>query len=574
MDFHGSGAQILVESLHRSGVDTIFGLPGDTGVAFYDALFDAGERIRHILARDERSAAMMADAYARCSNRVGVVEASSGGGTTFVVGGLGEAYAASVPILVVTSDIHRGSRGTGALTEIDQTALFSAVTKWAATAESAAEIPNLVATALNAATTGRPGPVSLVIPEDVLDEKAAVSIPEAMSRDDELPRDRLAVPNQDLDAVIAALNDSERPAIIAGSGVHISQAWHELADLVDKAGIPVATSIHGKGSLAENSPWSLGVAGANGAREYANQYLATADVVLFVGTRANATDTNSYRSPPREGVVVVGIDVDPGRAGNNYPDSVKLVGDARTILGQIRERAQPGSPERSQRLQSWIAAERHDWEVADRGDHGTREDQLCYPADVIRAVHEMVPPDTLVIADPGTATPNVAAYWELTKAGRTIIVPRGHGPMGYAIPAAIGAAIARPGREVVAFTGDGSFAMSCGELETVSRLGLPVTYVQFTNGSMGWIKMLQHLYHGRRYFSVDLGPSNAATVADGFGVRATSVSTLADFVDAFKEVGDGRPSFIDVAVPEETEVVPPVAPWQRALAGETGRPVY
>jgi acetolactate synthase-1/2/3 large subunit len=146
--------------------------------------------------------------------------------------------------------------------------------------------------------------------------------------------------------------------------------------------------------------------------------------------------------------------------------------------------------------------------------------------------------------------------------------------MGYAIPAAIGAAISRPGRKVVAFTGDGSFAMSCGELETASRLDLPVTFVQFTNGSMGWIKMLQHLYHDRRYFSVDLGPTNAATVADGFGVRATGVSTLSEFVEAFKECQDGRPAFIDIAVPEETEVVPPVAPWQRALSGETGRPVY
>jgi acetolactate synthase-1/2/3 large subunit len=589
--FAGSGAQILVECLRRAGVRTIFGLPGDTGVAFYDALHGARDRVMHVLARDERSAAQVADAYARCSNRVGVVEASSGGGVSYVAAGLAESYAASVPVMVITSDIHRGSRGTGALTEIDQTALFSAVTKWAATASSAAEIPRLVEEALTAATSGRPAPVSIVIPEDVLDEEAQVTFPESLGPDSTtIPRERPSADPALLEQAARALNQAEQPGIVAGSGVHISSAWAAVAELVERHGIPVATSIHGKGAVAESGPWSLGVVGANGAREYANEYLASADVVLLIGTRANATDTNSWRSPPRNGPAIIGIDIDPERAGRNFPGSVKLVGDARTVLTQLLEKMTPDA-ERAERLSAWISKHRAAWETAYRGDsaegrtdgESTGETDIvaggtpfaAFPADIIRTAREIAGPDCTVIADPGTATPNVAAYWETSSAGRSVIVPRGHGPMGYAIPAAIGAALACPQRPVLAFTGDGSFAMSCGDLETTARLALPITYVQLSNGSMGWIKMLQHLYHQGRYFGVDMGPTDHAAAARAFGLRSECAGSVEDFREAFSRLWDsGGPGFVDVVVPDELTVPPPVAPWQRALAGEEGRPVY
>src|SRR5437763_1859197 len=209
MQFEGTGAQILVESLYRAGLTTMFGLPGDTGIAFYDALHARRDRMRHVLARDERSAAQMADAYTRCTNTVGVVEASSGGGATYLVGGLGEPYAASVPLLVLTSDIHRASRGSGALTEIDQGRLFAAVTKWSATASSAHEIPALIRAALAAATTGRPGPASVIIPEDILDERSAATITGA---EPVLPRERPAAEEALVRGAAEAPPRGRRPA--------------------------------------------------------------------------------------------------------------------------------------------------------------------------------------------------------------------------------------------------------------------------------------------------------------------------------------------------------------------------
>ena len=569
----GTGAEILVESLHRAGVEVVFGLSGDTGVALYDALYHRRDEVRHVMARDERNAAYMADAYARRTNRVGVVEVSSGGGTTYAVGGLGEAFASSVPVLVITSDIHSGSRGTGALTEIDQGLLFAAVTKWRATVSRADEIPSLVAEALASATGGRPAPVCLIVPENVLDEWARVAVPPASTA---VPRERPEAAEGAIRRAAEALQRAERPAIVAGSGVHLSGAWSELARLAETTGIPVATTIHGKGTLSETSPHSLGVVGANGARDYANEYLAEADVVLFVGTRANATDTNSYTSPPREGTVVIQNDIDAERAGRNYPGSIALVGDAKAVLQQlISTLPQDEESERRRRLLDWIAERRRTWIDGNSEPRIPDGEDLLDPRDVVRAIRREASDDVLLVADPGTPTPNVAAYWETIEAAREVIVPRGHGPMGYTIPAAIGAALSSPNRRVVGLTADGSFAMAIGELETAVRLQLPIIYVQFSNGSMGWIKMLQHLYMGKRYFDVDLGPIDAVAVARGMGLDAARVTSLEEFSEALRRnLASRGPAFIDVPVPDQINLVPPVAPWREALAGKAGRPVY
>ncbi len=569
----GTGAEILAESLCYAGIETIFGLSGDTGVAFYDALYHRRHRIRHVMAHDERHAAYMADAYARCTNKVGAVEVSSGGGVTYAIGGLGEPYASSVPMLVVASDIHSASRGTGALTEIDQELLFAAVTKWRTTVPSASDIPNLVADALAAATSDRPGPVCLIVPEDVLDERERAVVAETSI---EVPRRRPAADETSVRRAADALRQAEKPAIVAGSGVHLSGAWAELARLAETASIPVATTIHGKGSLPETSPFSLGVVGANGARDYANEYLAQTDVVLFIGTRANATDTNSFTSPPRDKTIVIQNDIEAGRVGRNFPGSIALVGDAKSTLGQLIEALpQKETTGRRQRLRFWIDVRRQAW-YRSASEPGMPDDgSLLAPRDVLRVIREEAAADVLLVADPGTPTPNVAAYWETERAARDVIVPRGHGPMGYAIPGAIGAAMAYPGRQVVALTADGSFAMSCGELETAVRLQLPIVHVQFTNGSMGWIKMLQHLYMGKRYFGVDSGSIDAVAVARGMGLDAARATSLEEFSELLKR---GfilqRPFFIDVPVPDQISLVPPVAPWHAALAGEDERPVY
>jgi acetolactate synthase I/II/III large subunit len=574
------GADLLAEALIAAGIDTLFGVPGDTGVAFYDALYARQDRLRHVLARDERHAGAMADAYARIRNRVGVVEVSSGGGTTYVIGSLGEASAAGVPVLVVTSDIHRGSRGTGALTEIDQVALFAAVTKWHVVVNRADDIPGAVGDAVAAAVSGRPGPVVVIVPEDVLDEPVtprplrATAVPETTGATAR-PASRAAAGEDDVRAAALMLTRAVRPVIIAGSGVHSSQAWAELAAVAERRAIPVATTIHGKGAIADSHPLSIGVVGNNGGRSYANDITAAADAVLIVGSRANATDTNSWTGPPRQGVPVAQVDVSAERAGRNFPEATGLTGDARTVLAQLLAHLDPVEQavlddrirDISERRAAWVR----------QGPPGTSEvrDGQLEPPSVVTLLNRALGPDTLVLADAGTPTPNVACYWETVSPGRTVIAPRGHGPMGYAIPGAIGACFARPGRPVLSVTADGSLAMSCGELETAARFRLPILFVQFTNFSFGWIKMLQHLYTEGRYFGVDPGPIEAIGVARACGLdgeRVTSLARLEELAVGF--AADPQPFYVDIEVPHPIEYTPPVSSWVDALRGNTARPVY
>ncbi|MPZ27748.1 MAG: hypothetical protein GEV12_15390 [Micromonosporaceae bacterium] len=572
----GRGADLLVESLHRCGVRVLFGVPGDTGVTLYDALYARTGAVRHVLARDERHAVAMADGFARASGVVGAVEVSSGGGTTYAVGGLGEAYAAGVPILVISSDIHRSSRGTGALTEIDQLALFRAVTKWRRRIDSVSEIGAAVGEALGHASSGRPAPVALIFPEDVLDAVGTARLPAPGPQHARVPADRPAADPAAVERAARLLAGAQRPAILAGSGVHHSGAYRQLATLADTGAIPVACSIHGKGAIADRHQWSLGVVGNNGARPAANDYLATADVTLLVGVRANATDTNSYTAPAPASQVI-GLDIDATRAGRTYPGSLRLVGDAATVLDQLTtslggQLAGPGEDgSRRQRLAA-VQRVRDSWPPPAPTE--LPEGQL-FPPDVLRVLRDVAGADALVVADPGTPTPNVAAYWEKHQPGRTIIVPRGHGPMGYAIPAAIGVACAHPDRPVIALTADGSFAMACGELETAARLRLPIIFVQFTNHSLGWIKMLQHLYTERRYFGVDPGTIDAVAVARACGIAGARVRDLATLRQLTTDhVTAGTAVYLDIEVPHMIDVVPPVASWEAALAGDRTRPAY
>lgn len=561
-----SGADILTDALVRAGVTDVFGFPGDTGVAFYDALFRRRGEIRHILARDERAAASMADGYARVSNRLGVVEASSGGGATFLVGGLGEPYAASVPLLVITSDVHRASQGTGAITEIDQRKLFSAVTKAQWVVERAADLEAFVRDAVRTAREGRPGPVSLIIPEDVLDEEAetgSAAMPPATKG--------AAVPADVLDACAELLRRAYQPALLLGSGVHLSETWDHVARIAERLSAGVATTIHGKGAFPERHPLSLGVAGANGARPYANEYLSTADVVLMLGTRANSTDTDGFLSPPRDRTQIIHIDIDPARAGRNYPGALALVGDLSLILPELERRLGGPDPARRSRIETWIRGQRTSFD-------GRRErppaDGLD-PRAVVELLEEVLGPTTRVFGEPGTPTPYLSAFWECPGGSRDVILPRGHGAMGFAVPAAVGAYMADPGRPLVALTTDGSFGMACGELDTVARLRVPLVILHLSNGSLGWIKALQHFYLDRRYFGVDLGPVDAVRVAEGFGLPAARVHDLAQLRLALARAREGDlPLFIDIQVPEEFAHLPPVPPWERALTGKAGRPVY
>jgi acetolactate synthase-1/2/3 large subunit len=568
-----NGAQALVEMLIGYGTEVVFGLPGDTSVDFYDALHAASGRISHLMARDERSAAFMADVYARLSSKPGVCEGPSGGGATYLLPGVVEAHGSSIAMVALTSDNPASFEAQGALTDLDQPRVFDAVTKWSTMVKTPDLVPRFVRRAFRLATSGRPGAVHLGFPKDVLAGEAG---PDARIQVEEVckvwPSYRTRPAADGVMRVAQALTRAERPVIIAGGGVVSSAAHEELAAVAHLLNAPVATTVNGKGALAENDPLSLGGTGANGGRPYASQVIQEADVVLFVGCKANYVDTDSWRAPSLENPpVLLQIDVDPAEIGNTYPIDEGLCGDAKLALADLHCALQEDLPtpvERTTWLQH-VSKLKTAWRAETEGMAAAAQTPIA-PRQVVHALNRLLPDHAVLVCDPGTPTPLVAAEFELRRAGRWFISPRAQGGLGYALPGVVGARLARPKSPVVGLVGDGSFAMTAGELATVNRVGGPITLLLFNNGCYGWIKALQHLYHEGHYFSVDFTESLDYThIAQAFGMRAVRVREPEEVGPAIQGALEfGGPSFIEVVVAPEHQALPPVAPWHRAASGQ------
>lgn len=560
-------AEAVVRLLEAYGVQYVFGVPGDTSMPLYDALYDAPSGLRHILTRDERSASFMADVYARLSYKPGVCEGPSGAGATYLLPGVAEAQASSIPVIALTSDTPVSGDGKGVLTELDQEALFSPVTKWCTRIKTGKKAPEIFATAFRVATTGRPGAVQIALPHDVLDQEVgsfALEAPEACKG---FPAHRTRPDPAMIDKAAALLAGAERPLMVAGGGTVISQAWEEVTRLAETLGMPVGTSINGKGSIAEDHPLSIGVVGDNGARPYANRLVAEADLILYVGNKTDSVTTVGWTLPSiSSGVTIIHVDVDPREIGNNYPTAVGLVGDAKLALADLHQAVSACQPRRAANEDRTAQVSKMTAQWWEEVQPKLVSDSVpIKPQRVMKELIDALPRDSVIVADAGTGTPFTAAFYR-SPAGRYVVIPRGYGGLGYAIPGVVGAKLARPEATVVGLMGDGSFGMSAGELETISRLRLPVTIIQFNNSCFGWIKTLQCLYYDRRYVSVDFSSdTDHAAIAEGFGLVGLRVERPDQLGPAIRQaVKSDRPTFIDVVTESEEAELPPVHKWQRA----------
>ena len=568
-------AEAVVRLLEAYGVEYIFGVPGDTSMPLYDALYDAPAAIRHILARDERSASFMADVYARLSFKPGVCEGPSGAGATYILPGVAEAHASSIALIVLTTDTPLSGDGKGVLTELDQEALFAPVTKCCTRVKKAQKVPEIIRRAFRVATSGRPGAVQITLPHDILDEDIGSFQLHAEEECRTYPAYRTRPDPKAVERAADLLLDAERPVMIAGGGAVISQAWPEIAQLAEALTMPVGTSINGKGSIAENHPLSIGVVGGNGARDYANRIVETADLIIYVGCKTDSVTTVNWTLPsPAAGITIIHVDVDAQEIGNNYPTAAGIVGDAKLSLADLfnalstRNRSQ--APNKG-RLDDVAAEAAHWWEEAQK--KMLSNSVPIKPQRVMKELNDALPPDAVIVADAGTGTPFTAAFYR-SPAGRQVVIPRGYGGLGYAIPGVVGAKLARPGATVVGLMGDGSFGMSAGELETIARLELPVTILQFNNSCFGWIKTLQALYYEARYVSVDFSTdTDHAGIATGFGLRGVRIERPEDLAAAIREALDSdKPTFIDMITESEETELPPVHKWQEIVRekGDTG----
>jgi len=553
-----SGAEAFVRMLQKHGVTHVFGLCGDTSLPLYDALYRLDHGITHVLTRDERSAAYMADAYARVSGRVGVCEGPSGGGATYLLPGVAEANESSVPLLAITTDIATTSRGRFTLTELDQQALFRPVTKWNRALDKASAIPATLRTAFTQMTTGRPGAVHLGLPYDVQKDPVEEGDVWADPTLERCPSRRTAPDLAAVQEAAARLKAAARPVFICGGGVVISGAEAELQQLAERLGGPIATTISGKGSIAEDHPLAAGVVGSNGGTPETRAVVEAADLVVFVGCRAGSVTTERWRHPA-SGTPIIHIDVDPAVIGANYRTEIGLVGDARLCLAALNgelagvERAAWGAAPveraKKEKFEAFLALARSDTTP-------------IRPERIVHDLEAVLPADAIAIADPGTPCPYLSAYWRLNRTGRHFISNRAHGALGYSLPAAVGASFGRPGAKCIAVMGDGAFGFSVGELETLVRLKLPVMLIVVSNSGYGWIKAGQRTGYGGRYFSVDFDRSDHAAIAQAYGLKAWRVQepqalrrVLADAIAV-----DG-PTLVDVIAQPLHEARAPVSEW-------------
>ncbi len=554
-----SGAEAFVRMLQLYGVRHIFGLCGDTSLPFYDALYRLDHGITHILTRDERSAAYMADGYARVTGRVGVCEGPSGGGATYILPGVVEANESSIPILAVTSDISVGGRGRFSLTELDQEALFRPLTKWNQVIDRAADIPKTVRAAFAQMTSGRPGAAHIGLPYDVqrgtVDEAELWGDPSLGA----YPSRRFAPDPVAVAAAAELLLAARKPLFIVGGGVIIAGAEAELHAVAERLGAPVASTVSGHGSIADTQPLAVGVVGSNGGTMPTRAIVEEADLVVFVGCRAGSVTTERWRFPAPGKVKVIHIDADPAVPGASYATEAAIIGDAKLALAALRDALGAGHAD------GWgaaRAARARDEKFAAFAALARSSERPIRPERLVADLQAVLPDDASIVADPGTPCPYLSAYYRLTRPGRHLWSNRAHGALGYAMSAAAGAAIGRPEAKTVAVMGDGSFAFTCGELETIVRLKLPIAMVVVSNASFGWIKAGQRSGFQQRYFSVDFTRTDHAAVAAAFGVKSWRVEDPAELRPVLQRaVEAGEPTLVDVICQPLHEARAPVSEW-------------
>ena len=550
----------MVRMLEAHGVEYIFGLCGDTTIPFYDAMFRLDHGINHILTRDERHAAYMADAYARVTGKVGVCEGPSGGGATYILPGVVEANESSVPILAITSDVSTQSRGRYPLTELDQKALFKPLTKSTDMLDNASRLPSQVRAAFRIMTSGTPGAAHLGFPFDTQKgevEKAEIHADQEYGL---FPSIRSVADQDSIVAAVKLLLDTNNAIIICGGGIVLSGAEQELLNLARTLNLAVATTVSGQGSIAETDPLAVGVVGSNGGVVQTRKLVDEADLVFYIGCRVGSVTSERWRSP-EPGVSIIHLDSNAEVIGANYPTEIGLAGDARLTLAAINEliASNDGLADHNGVDRVKITV---DEKFAVFRDFCESDEKPIRPERVIASLQSILEEDAVICADPGTPCPYFSAYYRWPKAGRYFISNRAHGALGYGLAAAMGAQVGRPDSQVIAAMGDGSFAFCVGELETVTRLNLPITMLVFSNSVFGWIKAGQHSGYDKRYYNVDFNRTDHAAVASAYGIKSFSVDDPTDLHSVLCEaVNHDGPTLVDITSQPLHEANAPVSEW-------------
>ncbi|MFC1803430.1 thiamine pyrophosphate-binding protein [Thermoproteota archaeon] len=557
-----NASKALLEMLKNYDVEHVFGLPGETTLPLYKEWLDYSD-IKHIMARDERSSAFMADGYARFSNKPGICEAPSVG-STHILPGVAEAYKSSLPLIFFTSDIPLHLETQNMLTGLDQTSMFKGITKESVTVTNPSQIPHTIRRAFRVATTGKPGPVHVRLPYDVL--QGETINPQLYSQKDftKYPGHRPIAEIGKMVEALKLLGEAENPVIVCGQGTLYSQAWREVVAIAELFAVPVGTTINGKGSMPENHPLSIGVIGARGGTSLSNRVLCEADLVFFIGSSTDSAGTDKWTVPPTDmDANMIQLDISEHEVGNNYPVDVILIGDVAATLDWMLELAEISPREmmklpRIQKLDEEKA--KHDAYVQSLSESN---EIPIHPVRFIKELDRALPAKRCLVMDVGTSAIYTSTFYKVPEAGRSMAYNFAMGSLGYALPASVGACVARPDNCIAALVGDGSFGLAAAELETIARLGLNNNIIVLNNSSFGWIRAEWRLSYGSEYvdFATNFTDVDYVKIAEGFGLNANRI-TKPEELGSLKELfNSDEPSFTELVLQPEDKLVPPVPIW-------------
>ncbi len=546
-----TGAEAVIRSLIAEGTDLVFGYPGGAIMPIYDALYDFQDELKHVLTRHEQGAIHAAQGYARVGNKPGVVFATSGPGATNLITGLADAKIDSNPLVCITGQVGSHLLGTDAFQETDVISISMPVTKWNYQVTKAEDIPGAIAKAFYIATSGRPGPVLIDITKDAQFSELDFQYKKCLGFRSYIPKPKLDL--EKVEEAATLINQAKKPMILFGQGIILSEAENEFKHFVEKTGIPAAWTLLGLSAMDTDHPLNVGMLGMHG--NYGpNKLTNEADLIIAVGMRFDDRVTGDL-STYAKGAKVIHIEIDPAEIDKNVKTDVAINADAKEALKALTESVSPN--EHSDWLAQFHAHDKIEQEKVIDAELRPSKEGLTM-GEVIRRVNEHTNGDAVIVTDVGQHQ-MIATRYAKFRQTRSNVTSGGLGTMGFCLPAALGAKLSRPDREVVAVIGDGGFQMTLQELGTIFQTGAAVKIIILNNQFLGMVRQWQQLFFDKRYSSTELVNPDFVTIAKGFGIEAQSVEARNNLDEGIEKMftHDG-PYLLEVIVEKEDNVFPMV----------------
>lgn len=548
-----TGAQAIMQSLVEQGVDTIFGYPGGAIMPTYDALYDYQDRLKHILVRHEQGAGHAAQGYARMTNRAGVAIVTSGPGATNLMTPIADAMLDSTPMVCIVGQVKGNLLGTDAFQECDIIGISMPITKWNYQVVDADEIPEIIAKAFHIAEAGRPGPVLIDITRTAQTDKMTKPFHYPKEVDIISYRPRTVPKQEHVEAAAKLINAAKKPYILAGHGVLLADAQNELKEFIEKTGIPVATTLLGMSAVDADHPLYVGWPGMHG-NYGANVLTNECDVLIAIGMRFDDRITGDLSTYAKQ-AKVIHIEIDPAEINKNVFADAPVVGDAKEALKALIPLVKQNSfPEWRAEFAKYDAIE---YEKITKKDIFHDGDQIKMGEAVVM-LSEKTKGEAVTVTDVGQHQMISNRYYRFKKPFSSV-TSGGAGTMGFALPAAFGAKVGAPDREVVAIIGDGGFQMTLQELGTIAQSGLPVKIIILNNNFLGMVRQWQQLFFDRRYSFVELQNPDFITIAKGFGIAGHTVSDRALLSESLDTLlNSDKPYLLEIICEKEENVFPMV----------------